>query len=234
MARLPVPNRDSLGWLIPILLLAVFYGAYLFFNTSGFLSTAGALLCATGIVGLSYSRRVRRLVAYITLPKTAERREQFAHEVAMDYARRLARKEKIPELVTNLYFGYFMHLPSLMSREVVSDEIVIPPLITAAQQLPGNRTLIVLSGKEYIFTFVQYVYSTVEGERDMQATLQIACDNKKLILLHLVPITEEDAQSFRPISIEYVIMTDWVNDFKHLVKVITEEKERRRHEDRLN
>lgn len=228
--KLPLPHRDSLGWLIPVLLFCIFYGAFLVMNNDGFLQELGILFFLVGGVGLAFSRRVRRLITYHILPKTPERRETFAYETMMDAAKRLARKEKVAELVTGLYFNYLVHVPGWMSADDAGDEVVIPPVISAARKMPGNRIAITLSGKEYIFTYVQYVYSTTEGERDTQATLQVALANQKLFLVHLVP----QGGTFRPVSIEYVVMTDWVNEFRHLQELITEEQEKRRHEDRMN
>jgi hypothetical protein len=234
MAILKLPHRDSLGWLIPILLFFVFYGGYLSFNADGFLHQLGIFFVLGGVIGLSFSRRVRRLVTYYITFKTSQSRESFLHESMMEAARRMARKEKIPELVTELYFTYIVHLPEWIQLEKPAEDVIIPTVISSAKKASGNRIMVTLSGREYIFTFVQYVYSTVEGERDVRATLQVACQNEKLILLHLTPEAEGSHMPFWPASIEYVQMTDWINEFKHLKELVSVEREHRRHEDRMD
>ncbi|MDO8601803.1 MAG: hypothetical protein Q7R62_01565, partial [bacterium] len=236
MVRFKFPRRDNLGWLIPVLLLLIFYGSFLWFNEEGFLGQLGILFFIIGILGLSFSRRVRRLVAYHLKPRTAQSKEAFIQGTIMESAKRLAQKEDVPKLVTDLYFDYVIHLPQWLSsaKEKLDDEVVIPELITDAKKMPGNRIIITLAGKEYIFTFVQYISSTQEGEHDVQATLQVSVANQKLILLHLVPISEDANAPLHPISIEYVVMSDWINDFRHLRELIIEEQGKRRREDRMN
>lgn len=234
MAQLKLPSRDSLGWLIPVLSFVVFYGGFLWFSRDGFLHIAGIFLFITGILGLAFSRRVRLRFNYFVGPKTPERREAFTQAVMTEAAKREARKAGIPELITELYFNYIIYFPSWIKRGDDDQQIVVPPLIKSARATTGNRILITLGDKEYIFTFVQYVYSNHEGERDIQATLQISATDQKLILLHLVTQYIGGRSQFRPVSIEYVTMSDWVNDFKLLRKLIDEEKKERYYEDRMN
>lgn len=234
MVRSKLFHRDSLGWLIPVLLFFVFYGIFLILNETGLLRELGLLFFIVSVVGLAFSRRVRRLIAYHVRTKTPERREAYAQETMMQTAKRLAHKENVPELITNLYFDYIVHLPGAIHAERSREAVIIPPVITEAKNLPGNRIMIKLSGKQYYFTFVQYLYSTVEGERNTQATLQVASDSQKLILLHLIPQVQGAPERFYPLSIESVVMGDWVNEFRHLQEVIHEERERQRHEDQMN
>ncbi|MDO8601627.1 MAG: hypothetical protein Q7R62_00635, partial [bacterium] len=141
MVRFKFPRRDNLGWLIPVLLLLIFYGSFLWFNEEGFLRQLGILFFVIGILGLSFSRRVRRLVVYHLKPRTVQRKEAFIQETMMESARRLAHKEGVSELVTNLYFDYIINLPQWLSsaKEKLDDEVVIPELITDAKKMPGNR-----------------------------------------------------------------------------------------------
>jgi|GEM_PF-2308059 len=234
MRSLKLPDRDSLGWLIPILLFCIFYGGFLWFDHAGSLRWLGLLFFITGVLGLSKSRRVRRLIGYHALPKTPERREAFESANTMDRWRRQAKKERVPELVTALYFDFVRHFPAWFnSAQDDENARVVPTTVTGAKKLAGNRITMTMNGREYIFTFVQYAYSTPEGERDIQATLQVSLANRKLILIHLVP-DPSDTSRFQSVSIEYVVMTDWINEFKHLRELIDDERQRRYHEDRLN
>lgn len=233
MFAIKAPDRDSLGWLIPILLLAIFYGSFLWLNEEGVLQKFGALFLLTGVIGLSFSRRVRRLVGYHIRPKTDERRASFIAVTEMERAKRQARKEKIPEFITHLYFDVIRHLPDWIAEQGSDETHIVPPVVQLAKRLPGNRMLITLDGKEYYITFVQYVYSTPEGERDAEGTLQISKVDQKLILIHLAQHGAPEGH-MRPTALEYVALGDWVNDFKHLEEEIGEERARRLHEDRMN
>lgn len=227
-------RRENLGWLIPILLLAVFYGGYLFFHETGSLRQAGLLFCVVGVVGLSLSRRVRRLVKYHMRPKTDERRAAFVSAVEMDRAKRQANKEKIPELICHLYFYHIAHYPELIGTDKEHDTAVIPDIITKAQNSAGNRTTIAFGDKEYIFTFVRYVYSTPEGERADEGTLQVSSPDQKLFLVHLAMRLHNGKQELRPVSLEYISLSDWVNDMRHLSEQIEKKQKRERHEDEMN
>lgn len=234
MARLKFINRDSLGWLIPVLLFGVFYGGFLWVNQMGTLSMIGALLCIGSLLGLGSSRRIRRLVAYHARPKTDERRAAFEATLLMERARRQAKKEGVPDLVAHLYFDYIQNFPDWFQHPGRDDDMqIIPPTVTVARKLPGNRITMTLNGKEYIFTFVQYVYSTPEGERGAEATLQISSPDQKLILLHLSTHHEREMKHWWPDEIEYITYSDWVNDFRHMREFIDEERKRVLHEDHL-
>jgi hypothetical protein len=233
MLSLKLPDRDSLGWLIPILLFCVFYGGFLWVNEAGLLRNMGVLFFIGGCVGLGFSRRVRRLIAYHTRPKTQERRMAFEGSVMMERAKRQARKEHIPELITHLYFDYIQNFPHWLADDAEEDQKIIPPTVTAAKKLPGNRLTITVSGREYIFTFVQYLFTNQEGEREAQATLQVAGVDQRLILIHLAPRVDGDATHLWPVSLEHVSMSDWINEFKQMQHFIDEEHQRRRHEDRM-
>ncbi len=234
MARLKFIDRDSLGWLIPVLLFGIFYGGFLWVNETGTLQTIGILLFLGCCLGLGSSRRVRRLIAYHSRPKTDERRAAFEATVLMERAKRQAKKEGIPDLITHLYFDYIQHFPDWMSKEKRDNDMqIVPAVVTEAKKLTGNRIALILNDKEYIFTFVQYLYSTPEGEREAEATLQIASADQKLILLHLSPHPKEDKAHLWPDSIEYITYSDWVNDFRHLKQLIDEERKQVLHEDRL-
>lgn len=234
MLSLKFPDRDSLGWLIPILLFCICYGGFLWFNEAGLARSAGVLFFIIGLVGLSFSRRIRRIVGYYLGPKTDERREAFQAATMMARAKRQARQEGVPELVTDLYFHYIVNFPHWLEEGVDEDEKIIPSIVTIAKKMPGNRLHVVISGREYVFTFVEYVYAGEDGGSKARATLQVSTMNQKLILIHLVPAEQEEKPSWRPLTLEYVAMSDWINDFRHLQELINEEKERRQHEDQMN
>lgn len=227
-------RREHLGWLIPVLLFCVFYGGYLFFNETGSLRQAGIIFSLIGVVGLSLSRRVRRLVKYHLQPKTDERRAAFASAVEMDRAKRQAYKEKIPELICHLYFHHIAHYPELIGSHKEHDTAVIPDIVTKAQNSTGNRTTIAFNDKEYIFTFVRYVYSTLEGERADEGTLQVSSPDQKLFLVHLAMRLYDGKRELRPVSLEHISLSDWVNDMRHLSEQIEKKQRRERHEDEMD
>ncbi len=229
-------SRENFGWLIPILLILFVFGVYLWFSTTGSLQQAGIFIFLASGIGLSFSRRIRRRLAYEFMPKTPERRQAFQASVVMTAHKRLARRERVPELITHLYFDSIQFFPVWLANRDPDEEDthVVPSIVTAAKRMSGNRIAITVSGREYYFTFIQYVYSTPEGERDIQATLQVSAPDKKLLLLHLLPAGPQSISQFRPISIEHAVMGDWVNDFRLLRQLIDEERNRRRVEDRMD
>lgn len=227
-------HRENLGWLIPILLFFIFFGGYLWVHESQeSLQRIGILFCLGGILGLSFSRRVRRLVGYHMRRKTEERRIRFTAAVEMDKARRRAFKEGIPELICELYFTHLVHYPENFESKKGSHAVIIPDIVTRAVRESGNRIAIEFDKHRYIFTFVHYVYNTPDGERLDEATLQVSSPEQKLFLVHLAMRLWRGRKELRPITLEYIILSDWVNDMRNLHDAIRKKHREEWHEDRM-
>lgn len=223
------------GWLTPLFFVCIFFGLLFWISTRGALQQAGLPLFMVGVLGLLVTRE-GRLRLYFFMPKTGKKRMEYTQAVEMERQKQIVVRQGIPALISWLFQDYMVHYPNWIHDR---DNYYVPSIVREAHQLTADTIQLKLEEDVYFIKFIQYGYHTPEGEKDTEAVLELFTSRVKLLSMKMIPalIQREENQyetRWRPMSIQYVQIGEWIRDFQKLGEKVLKEIKGRKREDKLS